>query len=576
MRRFVTACLAAVLASGYALTLGSAETGVGALPDQKDVARQILATPAGHLMTGNARLALEMVARGDQELSHGSDRQDARAAAGTKQAEGGEGPGSTSFSNVRVNNPAEDSHQVGQTTQSETSIAAIGKNVAVGFNDSQHTLLRFTAGTNFNGFAYSRDRGATFTDGGVIPNHPGCVNLGDPWLTSDRSGAMYYSSLANCLSPTRFSLDIGVSKSTDGGKTWSVPVIVSSSINAFFYQADKDAMTTGKDPSNASKDVIYDTWDDFTFDPFLGPVSGLPVAHSNDGGATWSIVYAGKVRLSAPCPGSFFSSFAQYIGAMPIADAGGTVYVASEKITQACPPPGPPCTAKPCPPGPPPPPLVRSIVVFKSTDGGNTFGPETTVTQITQSAPPFDLFKLGEGKYMRNLEFPTMAMLGSDVLIAWNDGGATGADAGHSHIRLARSFDGGVTFSTRFVTGGANDQMQPAMSGDKSGVHILYYQRNPDNTLDVKVGNSDDGQTFSTRRVTTRSFPGVLNFPQFDPLIAFSYMGDYIANISDGSRLLFAWGDNRDIVRDFLFPNGRNDPNVYFAVQAEEGNQGGG
>ena len=48
MRRFVTACVAAVLASGYTLTLGSAETGVGALPDQKDVARQILATPAGH------------------------------------------------------------------------------------------------------------------------------------------------------------------------------------------------------------------------------------------------------------------------------------------------------------------------------------------------------------------------------------------------------------------------------------------------------------------------------------------------------------------------------------------------
>jgi len=383
----------------------------------------------------------------------------------------------------------------------------VGKNVAVGFNDSQHTLLRFTAGTNLNGFAYSRDGGATFTDGGVTPNHPGCVNLGDPWLTSDRSGAMYYSSLANCLSPTRFALDIGVSKSTDGGKTWSVPVIVTSSINAFSYQADKDSMTTGKDPSNASKDVIYDTWDDFAFDLFLGPVAGLPVAHSNDGGSTWSIVYANKVPLSTPCPGSLFTSFAQYIGAMPIADSGGTLYVSAEKISQGCPVPG--GTGK----GNPPPPFVRSIVVFKSATGGKTFGPETTVAVISPSAPPFDLFKLDEGKYMRNLEFPTMAFLGSDLLIAWNDGGATGADAGHSHIRLARSTDGGVTWTTRFVTGGANDQMQPAMSGDKSGAHILYYQRNPDNTLDVKVGNSDDGQAFSTRRVTTRSFPGVLNFP---------------------------------------------------------------
>jgi hypothetical protein len=564
MRRIVTACLAAVLAGAYALTLGSADTLVGTLPEPQDVAKQILATEAAHIMTGNARMALEMTARGDQELSHGPDRHDAQAAASTKLGEGGEGPGSASFTNVRVNNPAEDTHQVGQTTQSEPSIAAVGKNVAVGFNDSQHTLLRFTAGTNFNGYAYSRDGGATFTDGGVIPNHPGCVNLGDPWLTSDRSGAMYYSSLANCLSPTRFSLDIGVSKSTDGGKTWGIPVIVTSSIATSFYTADKDAMTTGPDPFNVAKDVIYDVWDDFVFDPMLGPVSGLPVARSFDGGATWSIVYAGKVPLAAPCPGSFFRSFAQYIGAMPIADAAGTLYVSTEKITQGCPD---PATGK----GGKPPPIVRSIVVFKSTDAGKTFGPETTVAVIGQSAPPFDLFKLGEGKYMRNLEFPTMAFLGGDLLIAWNDGGATGSDAGHSHIRLARSADGGATWSTRFLTGGANDQMQPAMSGDSSGVHIVYYQRNPDNTLDVKVANSEDGEAFTTRRVTTRSFPGVLNFPQFDPIIAFAYMGDYIANVSVGGKQLFAWGDNRDIVRDFLFPNGRNDPNVYFAVQSDGG-----
>src|SRR5260370_34228277 len=106
MRRFVTACLAAVLASGYALTLGSADTAVGSLPDAKDIARQILATHAGHFMTGNARVALEMVARGDQELSHGSNSQDARAAAGTQQAQGGEGPRDAVFTSVRGNNPA--------------------------------------------------------------------------------------------------------------------------------------------------------------------------------------------------------------------------------------------------------------------------------------------------------------------------------------------------------------------------------------------------------------------------------------------------------------------------------------
>ena len=42
-------------------------------------------------------------------------------------------------------------------------------------------------------------------------------------------------------------------------------------------------------------------------------------------------------------------------------------------------------------------------------------------------------------------------------------------------------------------------------------------------------------------------------------------MGDYIANVSAGSHLYFAWGDNRDTVKDFMFPHGRNDPDVFFA-----------
>ena len=63
--------------------------------------------------------------------------------------------------------------------------------------------------------------------------------------------------------------------------------------------------------------------------------------------------------------------------------------------------------------------------------------------------------------------------------------------------------------------------------------------------------DSTNGSTFRSRRVTSRSFPGVLNIQQqFDPLIASCYMGDYLANISDGRRQYFAWGDNRDRVRN--------------------------
>jgi hypothetical protein len=161
---------------------------------------------------------------------------------------------------------------------------------------------------------------------------------------------------------------------------------------------------------------------------------------------------------------------------------------------------------------------------------------------------------------MRTIEFPVMAFLGNALYVAWNDGSF--GSGGSSHIRLAKSVNDGRNWTLSWATQGTNDEVQPALSGDASGLHLLYYRRNPNNTLDVFVANSANGSSFVPSRVTTRSSPGVFTIPQFDPIIAFGYMGDYIANVSDGTHQYFAWGDNRDRVTNFLWPNGRNDPIV--------------
>ncbi len=249
-------------------------------------------------------------------------------------------------------------------------------------------------------------------------------------------------------------------------------------------------------------------------------------------------------------------SFSQYIGAYPIVDPrNGILYVAAEKIAennQAC--------------DFPPPAINFSHVIFKSTDAGQTFGPETPVSDVTPASPT-GLFKLGEHQYMRDAEFPSLAIdPAGNVYDSWNDG-----RGGKSHILLARSADGGNTLTVNPVTAGANDEMQPALSADSAGLHDLYYKRNSDNTMDVLVANSKDaGLTWSYRRVTSQSFPGVFTFPQFDPVIAFAYMGDYIANASDGTSQYFAWGDNRNIVTNFLWPHGRHDPDVFLARQGSQ------
>jgi hypothetical protein len=554
--------LLTVLAIG-AVIAGASAIGGAAGPAQKPLTGQQIAQKIldkGYRLTAPVKSTLEMIARGDRQLSSAAtlNNSDQGALGRTKESKGGNQEGGNGLRNVLVNNPGEDSHQTDQTTQSETSVAVHGQNVVVGFNDSQTALLFLTAGGDLSGYAYSTNGGQSFTDGNQLPNRPGEINLGDPWLGSDRAGNFYYANLVINIDPfTGFSYDVGVAKSTNGGKTFSSPVKADTQPEAaMFYSADKDALAIGRAPSAASRDNIYVAWDDFLFDPTtFTAINGLPVAHSYDGGSSYQVVYANKLVQPSNC------SFSQYIGANPIVDPrNGTLYVATEKLVEN----NPTCTF-------PPPPIDWSEVIFKSTDGGLTFGPETTISTVTSSTPT-GLFKLGEHQYMRNLEFPSLALDSSGTVYAtWNDGGT-----GHSHVVLAKSTDGGNTWGApTAVTTGANDEMQPALSADGSGLHDLYYMRNADNTLDVVVANSSNGgSTWSYKRVTSQSFPGVFTFPQTDPIIAFAYMGDYIANVSDGSSQYFAWGDNRNMVTNFLWPQGRHDPDVFFA-RTQKDEEGG-
>jgi hypothetical protein len=545
-RRRISATLSilviALAATGTAVTAALASpSGTGPKLNRQQFAQHILKTKAAQLMTAPAQAALRMMASGDKQFTAGTlpPHRSTLASGGVAPP----APAAAGLTNVRVNDPSLDTHQVDQTTQSETTIAVAGPNVAVGYNDSQQTGLALTAGSDLTGYSYSTDGGKSFTDGGDLPDTPEFVNFGDPWMASDRAGTMYYSTLA--LDFFNGNLDVAVAKSGDGGKTWGSPVPVYRPPSSVFYSADKDSVASGPDPAVRRRDDIYAAWDDFSFNSITGKsFSGLPVAHSTDGGATWHVVYADKFNI--PTTGC---SFQQYIGALPTVDRRhGTLYVAAEKIAVT----DPKCTGTA--------PAHLSESIFRSTNGGATFGHGVKIANVTQAFPDELLF-LGPGRYMRAAEFPTIALRGNAIYVAWNDGAQ-----GKSHIRLATSANGGKTWSVSFATRGAGDEVQPALSADPQVIHLLYYHRNQDKTLDVLVSNSRNGVSFATRRVTTRSFRGSLTIPQFDPVIAFGYMGDYIANVSNGSHEFFAWGDNRDTVTDFLFPNGRNDPDVFFAT----------
>jgi len=274
----------------------------------------------------------------------------------------------------------------------------------------------------------------------------------------------------------------------------------------------------------------------------------MPVAHSTDGGQTWTTAYATNFTFG-PNSGC---SFQQEIGAQPFV-MGGVVLVAAEQFKVA----DPTCTGGTA---------SLNEVVFVSRDSGATWTAGATIP-ITPSTQ-IGAFVLAPSQYMRNIEFPTLAAFKGNVYMAWNDGGN---GSGHSHIRLAQlDNSGNLVGGTSFVTSGTNDEAQPSLTGDSS-LHLTYYQistdANGNGQLDVFISNTNNGNSWKTQRVTSQSFPGVYTVPQFDPLFAFAYMGDYIASANDGQHVYMAWGDNRDIVTDFLWPNGRHDPDVFFARQ---------
>jgi hypothetical protein len=531
------AAVVTVVVTGAATSAGTP----AALRSRQAFAQHLQQLGLDRYMTAPAQAALAMAAAGNRDLAQqqspllGADKSPGTAKRVGLAATNVSGSG---LPNVRVNNPAEDSHFIDQTTQSETAIGVHGSNVVVGFNDSQNALLALTAAADLTGYGYSTNGGQSFTDGGVLPNAPAFINLGDPWLGTDRSGSFYYSNLM--INGTTGDLDVGVAKSTDGGKTFSAPTLVSPS-NDLFYEGDKDSLAVGPNPAALTKDNVYVAWDDFFADQNFNIFFGLPVARSTDGGKTWQVSYADKVPEDAGgC------SFTQYIGATPAVASDGTLYVAAEKISVD----DPGCEGLA---------PTFSEWIFKSTDGGKTFNAGHQLATVTETG---DL-SLGPGKVMRNLEFPSLAIApAGTVYVAWND-----ASAGNSDIRLATSTNHGATWTLSWATRTAEDDVQPALSADSQGLHLIYYQRNSNNTLDVVARNYSSPTTFSVTRVTSVSSPGVFTDPQFDPIIAFGYMGDYIANVSDGTTRYYAWGDNRDTVTNFLWPQGRHDPDVFFAHQ---------
>jgi len=390
-------------------------------------------------------------------------------------------------SNVNVSNDP--------VVQSETYIAA-------DFYDPRFVIA---ASNDFSGAQRtysSSDAGKSWT---TIKMPTGGFNFqSDPGVAFDSLGNAYTCTLG--INP---GVRLIVSKSTDRGRTWGVPVEVPGGANN-----DKELMSIDSQATSPCRDNIYLGWD--------VPGQAMKFSRSTDGGAT----YSNPVSIDK----------AQGIGASLSSGPGGEVYVAWNA-------------------------LDKTIKGARSLDCGATFEPAFVIGPTNQ---PYDIGIPGMCN-RRALVYPALDVDRSFgcrsgwVYVAWVDSVAPGnckvascpaTQTCSTDIFFSRSSDRGATWTAPKRANQdvpLTDQFNPWLATDPAdgSVWIAWDDsRNDPNrqSCDIYITRSvDGGETFAAdTRVTTEptneSGAGAEIFNQW---------GDYNGLAASSGKIYAIWTDRR-------------------------------
>jgi len=353
-------------------------------------------------------------------------------------------------------------------TEVEPATFAFGITVVAAFKAGRF----FKGGASNIGWATSITGGRSWTHG-FLPGTT--VFAGGPYnRVSDLSVAFdarhnvwMISYLAHKTSPSTGSLtDVLASRSTNGGLSWSTPVLVKQ----------------GGPGSAFDKDWIV--CDDTATSPFYGHcyaefdegccVDLVLMSTSTDGGQTW-----GGLRMTA--------DHASGIGGQPLAEPNGTVIVPLIVFTSSM--------------------SIENIAAFQSTNGGASWSSTVLISWSAYHHP--------KGSMRAPFPFPSAAMDWSGkVYVAWPDcrfesGGRT------NDIVLSGSADGKTWSAVQRIPldpiGSGVDHFIPGLAVDhstaESTVHLVlafYYYANGNcisSTCRLGVGSSssaDGGKTWSS------------------------------------------------------------------------------
>ncbi len=266
----------------------------------------------------------------------------------------------------------------------------------------------------------------------------------DPGIDYDSSGNLYFSFGGAPLS-RNYPNSVAVSKSADGGLTWSTPVAVTFSKAKNFD--DKYYLAVDRSATQFAN-RIYVSWDRNS-----GNNQILYISYSADGGATWSAPI--KVNDGT-------RHFERVIGAYPAVDQNtGVVYDSWHDYAK------------------------NIIYVDKSTNGGVTWG-----TDVAAAATHAG-FGTNIGCVGGRSQGPAHALKvgpSGALYLVYADPVTSGPNSRGFDILLAKSTDGGAHWSAPVVLNDDNtssDQFHPTLSVESNGVGgdkvtVTFYDRRDD------------------------------------------------------------------------------------------------
>ncbi len=369
----------------------------------------------------------------------------------------------------------------------------------------------------------------------ALPNPEGRVQ-GDDAVVIDRAGRVYrtYIAFKHLRDPEGLTPKTGIflAASDDGGLSYAAAVPVIDHINTIVPFEDKPY--PGIDLSEASPYVgsLYVAWTRFTRygSPSPDDSSFIYVAVSRDGGRSFSR----PQRLPA-AGGDALDGDNTVEGAVPAVGPEGQVYLAWS--------------------GP------RGIEFTSSRDGGRSWAPART---ILDQPGGWDIGVEGllraNGMPVTGVDISGGPHRGT-VYVNWADLRNNGGVDGDADVFIARSTDGGLSWSAPLRVnqdplGNGRDQFFTWLSVDPvdGSVNIIYYDRREGDGSGVHVylaRSEDGGQTFSERRISREPFQPVSG----------RFFGDYNGISAFGGRVACLWthaepGANtlRAAVLDFSAP----------------------